>query len=409
MNRRWQAVCFLGFGLVLILVLFGSVRAFARGGNDFAVFYQAWTLVLAGRGADIYRVSPDRFLYSPGFAWLLSPLGLLPKNLALGFWCLIKGGIIAFLIQKLSKFSTNKSRLFSVGVAAWGVIMVTRPLIIDLEYGQVNLLILGACMWGLLGHFDKKDAPFVDVCSWSLLAFAALAKLFPLPLLLVPWVITHGISKKKLRRERVAIFVALAVALLIPVLSEGWIGTWNLILEWRGAVLARGLPMEAHNQSFTALLNHYFSGNPTPVLSEGAQPLHLGIAWLSTSQIILLSLFWTAFTLGINLGWILSGSRHNSIRWIAIAIALIIVPSHLIWKPYFVMSLPLAVLIVQQGVARRSYQFGFVILTLFIAINLTGFDFVGHHWAAHFEAASLLLLTHVTLILLGALAVPDTQ
>ena len=166
--------------------------------------------------------------------------------------------------------------------------------------------------------------------------------------------------------------------------------------------------MESHNQSFTALLYHYLSGNPTRVLSEGSTPLLLGLPWLSAAQIGLLSFFWTFTTLGITVGWIISGDNHPPSKWIPIVIGLLIVPSHLIWKPYFVMSLPLAVLLIHQGVENwkrdknQSRLAAVTLLILFLGINLTGFDFVGHQWAAHFEAASLLLIVHLIMIGIAA-------
>src|SRR5690349_12798232 len=85
-----------GLFLVGLISLWGLSRAFVRGGKDFAVFYEAWRLVTLGRGIDVYRVSPDRFLYSPGFAWLFSPLGFLPREIALAIWNGAKLGLLGF-------------------------------------------------------------------------------------------------------------------------------------------------------------------------------------------------------------------------------------------------------------------------------------------------------------------------
>jgi hypothetical protein len=396
--RFRKPAAWLGLWILAILVAVGTVRAFTRNGNDFSVFYEAWRLVASGRGAEIYRVSPDRFLYCPGFAWLLSPLGFLSKSTALGLWCVSKVVLIGFLIRKLSEPWRVGNSITSMGISAWGAVLVSRPLLIDLEYGQVNLLILAACIWALTGHFDGKSSPKWDSARWVILAFAAVAKLFPTPLLLVPWFVTSGIPAKKLRFERIAVILGAIVTLLIPVLSLGWGGTWNLLVEWRGAVLARGLPMESHNQSFAALLYHYLSGNPTFVLSEGTLPLQLGGSWLSPEQIVFFSLFWTMASFGTILGWIVSGSFHPSMKWMVLLIGLLIVPSHLVWKPYFVMSLPMAVFIANQTLVSHRLRDWLIFMGLFVGINLTGFDFLGHHWAAHLEAASILLLMHLVMM-----------
>ncbi len=403
LGSRSKIVSILGILAVVLLVSVGTFRALTRGGNDFAVFYEAWRLVNTGRGADIYQVSPDRFLYAPGFAWILSPWGLLSKSAALATWCLAKAFLIGFLIQKLSascQMSKNgkigQSSL-GVGLSAWGVVLIARPLLIDLEYGQVNLFILGACVWGLLGHFEKEPS-LVDFPRWLLLTFAAIAKLFPLPLLLVPWCVKSGISSRKIKVERCAIIVGVLFTLLVPVITQGWSGTFHLLLDWRDAVLARGLPLESHNQSFIALLHRYLSGIPTHVIAEGAPPVLLGWKWLSSEKIRLLSLFWTMGTFGVILGWIVSGSLYSPFKWIAVLIGLLIVPSHLVWKPYFVMSMPLAIWVIHQALEKKRISLLLGILVLFTVINLTGFDFVGHQWGAHFESASLLLMAHLAMI-----------
>jgi len=402
----------LGLFLVLFLTVIGTLWAYFRGGNDFSVFYEAWHLVLTGHGDQIYRVSPDRFLYSPGFAWLLAPLGLVSKEIALGIWCAAKIWVVFFLIKKLSEpwqsdssqnsgqnsGQINDQRLFVLGITSWGVILLAKPILIDFSYGQVNLFILGACVWGLIGHFDKKSNLSWDICRWIVLTFAAVAKLYPLPLLLVPWSIKRGIKKKKLVAERFAIVLAVFICFILPIFSQGWDGTCQLLLSWRDAVLAKGLPLESHNQSFIALLYHYLSGHPTSILAEGARPLLFGQAWLSQDQIFLLSLSWTLVTLGVILGWILVGEIHLFYSWIPVLIGLLIVPSHLIWKPYFVMSIPLSVCVFHQSIIYRVKILYFFLLAFFIGVNLTGFDFIGHHWAAHVEAASFLLVLHLILI-----------
>jgi hypothetical protein len=196
-----------------------------------------------------------------------------------------------------------------------------------------------------------------------------------------------------------AVASAILICCLLPALSQGWQGAYRLLWDWRDAVLAKGLPLESHNQSFTALLYHYLSGSPTAVLSEGSRPLFFGIAWLSQSQIALLSFSWTMITIGILLGWILVQEAYSILIWIPVLIGLLIVPSHLIWKPYFVMSIPLSVCVFQQAVIYKKKSLFLLILMFFIGVNLTGFDFIGHHWAAQVEAASFLLILHLALMI----------
>jgi hypothetical protein len=402
---RSRNVLLSGAIAVGIVVAFGVFHAFSRGANDFSVFFEAWRLVLSGRGAEIYKVSPDRYLYGPGFAWLLAVFAGLPKNVALVMWCAAKISVIGFIAHQMSSWISNESSnppdsSLSLGLSLWGIAWVARPVLLDFSYGQVNLFILGACIWALLGHFNSSRSRFGDVLSWGVLTSIALSKLFPLPLLGVPWLVAQGIKKEKLKSEKVGIILGVMIALVPPILSLGWRGVGQLLVDWRNALISKGLPLESHNQSFVAFLHHYLSGQPTRIQSEGPAPLSLGWSVLSMDQIGLLSLFWTFSTLGIALAWIGSGNRHKSLEWSVVAVALLIVPSHLIWKPYFVLTIPLAVLFLYQVYKKGDWISYLTAIGIFIGINLTGFDFVGHWWSAHFEASSIILFMHVILIFL---------
>jgi hypothetical protein len=396
----------LGIATAAVLAATGTYWAFTRGGGDFAVFHHAWALVASGRGSEIYTNNPDRFLYAPGFAWALAPLGWLPRSYALALWCLWKAWVLAWILRAYGRELTRGTA--KAGAAALGVLIVAKPLLIDFQYGQVNLLIAGACTWALLGHFSAgheesgsgASGSRWDVVRWGLLSMAAFGKVYPLALLAVPFIVTQGIPAERLRRERIGLVAGLLLMFMLPLFTEGFAGTWELMTSWRTALLSRGLPLESHNQSFSALIHHYFSGIPTSVLSLGGA-IELGQSVFSLETITWLTLAWTFLGLGMTAGWLVAGSNHPPLRWSAVAIGLLIVPSHLVWKPYFVMGLPLAILAAHR--AGRRWQEGSrlsmaTLALIFVGINLTGFDFVGLRMGAHFEAASILLLMHLGLI-----------
>jgi hypothetical protein len=406
-SRLPRKVALASVGLVGAVLTIGTVWAFQRGGHDFDVFYHAWGLVLSGRGREIYTNSPDRFLYAPGFAWLLSPLGLLPRWLALAAWCLSKTVIVGWLLLAVGSRlpgragEKNIALIARTGMAALGLLLVARPFLIDFGYGQVNIFILAAALWALFEHTAPAGregmAPFV---SWACLACAAVAKIFPLPLLLIPFVDFSKIPGKRLKRERAGILAGALVLLLLPVLSEGPAGLAELFTGWKGALLAKGLPLESHNQSFVAFLNHYFTGNPTRVIAEGYPPLLFGVQAFDSSTLTLLSLGWTLSCAGFLLAWLLAGPRRDSLRWISIAVATLILPSHLVWKTYFVTGFPLAAWLLSRGG-------GLVFPALvFLLVNLTGFDFLGHGLAARLEAGSVLLFVQLAMIGAGVMARP---
>ncbi len=397
----------------LVIILFEALRrAFTRGAHDFAVFHHAWHLVWTGQGSQVYRDSPDRFLYSPGFAWFLAPLGGLSQQWALVLWCFLK--VIALLwvakwvaseaLKKVSvaeefdDFTRWRAVILSM---ALGVLIISRPLLIDFEYGQVNVLILALAIWGLATHLDAKSSGLKTMASWFLLGIIALAKVFPLPLLLIPFCLPLENSREKLRVERQSVLAAVFFTGLAPLLSLGWAGAWRLIFDWRDALLARGFPIESHNQSFLAFVQHFLSGHPTPVISENGRAFFFGAACLSSDQIFLISLCWTLAALGVTLAWVIRGPKEkaDSLRWAVLLVGLLIIPSHLIWKPYFVLSLPLAVYVASQALTQRRRAWRWVFfLFLFFGMNLTTFDVLGHHWGALLEASSSLLILHLALM-----------
>ena len=406
-------------GIWLVLLLFFLElfrRALSRGASDFRVFYYAWQLVLRGRGELIYRDSPDRFLYSPGFAWLLAPLAWFSQDFAFMLWCLLKIVVVLWVAKWVSnqafensqyfkKSERSESVLLSISL---GILLVVRPLIIDFEYGQVNVFILALAVWGLATHLDSKVSSWVAGWSWFLLGWISIAKVFPLPLLLIPFFVPVASSQEKLRAEQLAVLLAGLFNLMAPVVSLGWDRAWILFFDWRDALVARGFPLESHNQSFLALIHHFLSGQPTSILSENGRSILLGAAWLRPKQIVLVSCCWTLTTFGFVLAWVMRGPKENALKWVALLTGLLILPSHLIWKPYFVMSLPLAVIAVSQSVGPGSSLWRKSLLLLsFFGMNLTTFDFVGHKWGAVLEASSILLIFHLMLLIWIALDRPD--
>ena len=391
-----------------ILIGVGTAWAYERGGLDFNVFHHAWTLVLSGHGADVYTDSPDRFLYAPGFAWLLAPLGLIPRGPSMLLWCLAKAAVLGLLLGGLGKRMVRGGSDVAgwklAGVAAWSLVLLARPLLVDFQYGQVNVFILAACVWALLRHLEP-GRPAGSFSAWAVLSIAAVAKVFPLPLLLLPWIPRR--SGPDRRWERLGTLFGSLLVLGIPFVALGADGAVALYGQWREALLSKGLPLESHNQSFAAFVHHFLSGEGTRVIARGsAGLLNLGRPWLSPDSVSLLSWSWTLVTTGVLLGWILNrpASRSRDWSWLATVTGLLIVPSHLIWKPYFVFGVPAAVCAI--GAVGRGSRHGavFALVVLFALINLSGFDVIGAEWGARAEAASLLLGCHLALLFLSSRA-----
>jgi hypothetical protein len=387
-----------------LIIAVGTAWAFQRGGRDFDVFHHAWRLVLEDRGTEIYVNNPDRFLYAPGFGWLLSPLGYFPRDLGLAIWCFAKAAVIGFVVRELGRrLSPHLPTALAIG--ALGVAMLARPLLVDFQYGQVNVFILGGCVWALLSHFHREEVGLWDALPWFALSFLAVAKVFAIPLLAVPWLL-KGPSRRKLAIERAGVAAGLALIVFAPAWTLGWEGNLQILRSWGDALLAKGLPLETHNQSFVAAVIRLLSGEPSHVIFKGSQWVVLGWSALGPEQLKFLGLAWTCIWTGVIAAWLLAApSRWPALHWASALIGMLILPAHLIWKPYFIMGLPAAILCVAQGArahAQGKLVYPLALGVIFLAINFSGYNFLPDWPAAILEGISLMLWTHLALIALSS-------
>ena len=378
-----------------LLVATGTAWAFLKGAKDFEVFYHAWTLVLAGSASEIYSQGPDRYLYAPGFAWLFSPLAFLPKTLALTIWTMVKTVSLGLLIRRLAS-ALAPQNVAALGLVCLAALFTARPILIDFEYGQVNLFTLAIALWALLDFYSERRNATFSFLAWFFLGIAAVTKLFTLPLLIIPFLNAPLVSSQR-RAEKWGSVAGVLLMILGPAIFLNAGG--SLYLNWRDALIAKGFPTESHNQSFLAFLHHYLSGNATAVLSEAGIDYHFGARIFSAEVLRWLGWAWFFGTLGILVGWIFSMPARFKLSWLAVLIGLLILPSHLIWKPYFVFSFPLFLAVMQKFSRTANFAWGWVGLTsLALVLNLSGFDVLGHPASAHLEAFAVFLWVHLALM-----------
>ena len=318
------------------------------------------------------------------------PFSWLNYSVALGLWCLLKAALLGLALREYGAF------------AFVALLWVIRPLGIDFRYGQVNSLILGVSIWALLSHFNSKARPAESFFKFALLGVCALTKIFPLSLLVVPWLpvsLQSGVDRQKIRWERWGTFAGVALIFVLPVIFVGFGSAVELHRNWFLALIAKGLPLDSHNQSFTAFLHRYFSGVPTHVISEGPVPVQMGGAWLGTKAISSLSWSWSLLTFGALLAALLVFHQLSPLTAVALLLGLMTLPSHLVWKPYFVFLFPV---IVQVLKLAKTWGRRFVLIGVFVAINLSGFDWMGRKWGPRFEAASVFLWAEVVLLVAWA-------
>ncbi len=384
-----KATSFLGPVSFLVLAGTGVFWAFRRGGQDFSVFYQVWKLILSGQGSQIYQNSPDRFLYAPGFGYLLSPLALFPFNIALALWCGLKILALVFLLRLFTSTITSPSLYFGA------LLFIARPLLLDFRYGQINIFLLFSSLWALFIFTQdphKKKSLFL---SWFLLGFFSASKLLTLPLLLIPWITRDP----KLKQAQWGALSGVLVTFSTPFLFNPSVAL-TLFSQWKVALMNRGVPLESDNQSFVALLHRLLSGKPVHLVSHGSQFLSLGSPLASEGTIFLLGLIWAALIFSLYFYWMFRGPKGQPLRWIALLLGLLILPSHLIWKSYFVFALPLALVALKDFSHSKKIPAACFLGLVFFLMNLSNYDFIGLHYAWKLEAYSVMLLAHLLLLVI---------
>lgn len=396
MDRQKLRQMNIAWGAAALVLAVGIFWGFQRGTPDFNVFYTAWTHVLQGASEKIYTDSPDRFLYAPGFAWALSPLALLPKSIAFLVWSALKAAVLILLVHKLARRFTRAPTLAPLAFA-----IVARPLLIDFQYGQINSLLVGLAGLFLLELLPHKSAQHTRAKTRALsfaFGFLAAGKLLLLPLLAATTTSRPLSANGWKHKMRALCWCAIgAAAALFP-----W--SPDCLNEWMLALQSRGLPLESHNQSFVAFLYHWLSGQPTPVILL-ARTIQNGWELLTPPQIHLIGGLWAAAWFAF-LAWWSWGKKPRQIAlirpdaWIALALAAVILPSHLVWKPYFVFTLPIAAIALceRRWVASAA---------VFLFLNFTSADFIGPERAGAIESMAPFLWAHLILFFIVARHAPS--
>ncbi len=238
------------FGLLVLYCFLNQFReaskVFARS-SDFGTFYDA-AVALAG-GNDPYGALSGRYFYPPTFAFCFRLLAWLPKVGASLLWFAIKMALDIWSLAAVNALFRGhtmphaRRRWFFVGM----VFVSARFLIADLEYGNVNGLVL----WlGLM-------AVILDFRGQSVLAGCALAAAISTKIVPALFLIYFGVRG----RIRVLVWtVAWLVAINLfpfifaaPLVARSWTAYFPL-----GVLGKLGNPLaQPDNQSLWGALNRF--------------------------------------------------------------------------------------------------------------------------------------------------------
>ncbi len=360
---------------VLVTGIFTYEKLKELNAPDFRVFYIAAKYALEDP-TKIYSHSPDRFLYPPPAALFFTPFQVLPSwEWSKHVWY----GVSLLIILWMARMHV---------AALLSTLILFRYFVINLRYGQVNILLLATmilCALALLRR-EKKD----QLISGALLAFGGIIKLFPVLQII-------DVLGRRRWLSLLSMTTSIVALAALPAFFWGWETTKELYLSYPSQLQSKGVPSYTHNQSFTALLFRLFSGESFHSFSVGMLNWTLFIIPKSSLQ-----LFGTIIGALFSIGaWTCAFRRKLDLDFMSAASFSVLFMSHIVWKPYFIfLFIPLlqVLLHVLTKVPRRAAMLGIV---SFVLIGpLSSSDIWGVSLSRTFDALSLHMFSALILFVL---------
>jgi alpha-1,2-mannosyltransferase len=379
MKSRLSKISFLLFVCVVLLAgLYFENRSGTNPNtysNDFNVYFFAARELLAGRTPYDNSLGPwTPYLYLPVLAELLVLLAWLPLPVAAYLWFLLSALFIFFAARwsaSLVKASDNGERQRLL--VAISLIGLTRFILDNFDYGQVNLIVTGLVVAHL--YFYAKERKIISATA---LALAAAIKLTPLIF------IAYHLARRRVKFAVLcaALFVGLGALSFAPFGSRAGDAYGNFFKrtvrnEQRFNLAYHG------NQSLRAVLERW-QGN-----AEVTEPSS------RLTTVISASLLFLAFLVAARAADDIAASTP----FFCLAVFL----SPLSWKQHFVMLiLPVAFLaheaLGEKAKARKVILTG-VLTVVFALFNLASPKLIGIAAAEWCDAHSFIFLGALLLYL----------
>jgi len=344
--------------LALCIALGTLKKAKSLGSPDFKVFYTAAQHARKSP-ENIYRLSPDRYLYPPSTAILLSPFAF-TDSYAIHQWSW--HGFLAITLFALASLS---------GAALAAMVLLVRYLAITFSYGQINLVLIGLLAY--IGWLARRDKWALSGALWAL---ATSLKVYPV--VLAPFFVP---------RVRWGAFLGASVLglglVLSPFLFFGFSLGTDLYEEFFQALQSKGLPLHSHNQSIAAFLLRVFTDQEFYLHAVG--PSRWGV--LTISPAILGALAWGIGGSLVSLSWWRAWRRGLSSEVALSAAAFsILFLSHIVWKDYLLfLFFPLREIFARLS-RRQCWLFGGAFLAM---VTFSSPDIVGHPISTRLDAACI--------------------
>lgn len=352
--------------VILTIVVIGFFRnTLRRGMNDFNVVHRAATRVL--HKENLYNFEDGHYLYkySPFFALLVAPLGLLPHSYAEFLW-LLSMCVCLFFIMKMAKKMIMGDKSPPEYFYLLSLLLASKFLVREITLGQTDFLIILFIFLSLL--FTHRGKEFV---AGIFIALSILIK--PTSLIFIP----YFLYKKRFKLTASAI-LASVIYLLLPSLVYGFSRNLDLLSGWKTIMSVSSPPLLANdmNQSIFAFFYRLFTPAPYEVNIINLNPYLVSILIYAT----IVGLFLFLLFLSRKSRWIENSFVHNSesLEYSLLFIFMTLF-SPLGWVQNYSCSL-FAIMILVYSIFDKKFKdksMVIMLLLFFILVDVINFETVG--------------------------------
>jgi hypothetical protein len=333
------------------------------------------------RGENVYNnwLIAGSFPNPPVLALVLWPLTVLPPLAAALVWFALKVGMAGCSVYWSIRLATRDGSTLPVGALAVLVLLVSRPLVSDLQHGNINILILFLTTAGLWAFRHGRDR-----LAGGVIALATAFKLTP------ALFIAYFAYKRQWRVVLASVFGLVLFLVVVPSPVLGLERNLWLLRSWYSAMI-RPYVFEGRvetlqvNQSLPGIWFRLATDSPGVKLEDETV---LAVNWLSLDHA---TAFWTLKAMIVLLlaaaAWAARTSTTDRRDWrlaweYALVFVLMLLISERSWKHHFVtMLLPYAAIVAYLWsggcTARRRTCLGCTLAAAFLLMASTSSELGG--------------------------------
>ena len=167
----------------VLTILFAAITMIPP--YDIGVYQRGgWAMLLGADPYPPYIPKGDApFTYPPFAGWLITPLVLFPETLLAWLWSFASIALLAWVIRRTLLLAPslaaqpNGPRTTTIVISSLALATITDPVWDHLAFGQIDIALMAACLYDLLGPRDPTRTRAIP--QGALIGLAAAVKLTP--------------------------------------------------------------------------------------------------------------------------------------------------------------------------------------------------------------------------------------